>query len=250
MSRKIGKYGNLSYSVLTAAVLRGTMNNRNGGMHMTRKFSVPEHYTDVCAEICRRRKRILTRCGIWATAALALEYLYLWEYFETRIGWIGAAVLAVALLVIYPVKIGVLPLITDRGWEGRVRDVKKRSYIHFTNLWNRSFSGMTTRVEGHVYLYGREGRSPLLEKYVPHRHKFVLRDGAAELPYRAGDTLRCYIGGTYPVIVKRQGEDGYPPRVCIFCGKTECDREREVCDFCGFSLITPEETVNFVEYGM
>ncbi len=217
---------------------------------MQKKLEVPDQYEDIRAELYRRRRRILLPSLIWAAVVLVLEYVYLWEYFLTRIGFVGSVITAAVLFAAYPLKHGILKLISDRGWEGTVRDVKKRSYIHFRNLWARSYSGMTTRIEGHLYLHGREGRSAFMERRFPIKRKFILRSGDAELPYQTGDLVRCYRGCAYPVIVKRPGTDGYPPRVCVLCGKTEDLHERTVCDFCGFALITAAETVNFVEYGM
>ena len=218
---------------------------------MKDKITVPPQVTDVCKAVADKNRSILLRSGVWCAAALVLEYLYLWRYFCDRINMIASALIAVVLVLSYPIRCGILGLVTDRGWEGQVRDVKKCSYIHFRNLWGgRAYSGMSTRIEGHLYLHGREGRSPFLEKRFPIRKKFILRGGGDELPYEIGDTVRRYAGTAYPVIVRRPSLDTYPPRVCVFCGKTECDRERQVCDFCGFSLITPQETVNAVEYGM
>jgi len=225
-------------------------NERFEGFAMQKRIEIPAGYEDIASELQRRRRSVLLPSILWAAMILLLEYLYLWQYFSERINAAVSLLIAVILTAAYPIRRGILTLIADRGWEGEVRDVKKRSYIHFKNLWARSFSGMTTRIEGHLYLRGREGRSVFLERRFPIRRRFILRSGDAELPYQSGDFLRCYRGCAYPVIVKRPGSDGYPPRVCVFCGKTECDRSRAVCDFCGFSLVTPHETVNFVEYGM
>ena len=217
---------------------------------MRKSILVPDSYEDIRRELAHRRNMLYLKSAGWCAGVLFLEYLYLWEYFDTRIGGIGCAMIAVVLLLFYPVRVGVVAALCDRGWEGTVRDVKKRSYIHFKNLTNRFYTDMTTRIEGHLIMYGKEGRSAFLEKRFPIKHKFLLQSGASELPYLPGDHVRRYRGCTYPVIVHRAGEDRYPPRVCVFCGKTESDRERSVCDFCGFSLITPEETVRYVEYGM
>ena len=217
---------------------------------MRASIDIPQKYEDVCGAVAKKRGKLLFRCGLWCAAVIFLEYIYLWNYFSERISTVGSALIAVFLLLFYPIKKGILKIYSDRGWEGVVRDVKKKSYIHFRNLWARSYSGMTTRFEGHLYLHGREGRAAFLEKRFPIRKKFILRGGGDELPYRIGDTVRRYRGTSYPVIVRRPDTDGYPPRICVFCGKSESDRERSVCDFCGYSLITPEETVMAVEYGM
>ena len=217
---------------------------------MKANMDVPTKYEDVCGAVAKKRRSLQLRCGLWCAAVIFLEYIYLWSYFAARISTFGSALIAVFLLLSYPIKAGILKLFADRGWQGVVRDVKKKSYIHFRNFWARSYTNMTTRFEGHLYLYGREGRSAFLEKRFPIRKKFILRGGGDELPYQVGDTIRCYRGTAYPVIVRRPGIEGYPPRICVFCGKVECDRERSVCDFCGYSLITPEETVMQVEYGI
>ena len=217
---------------------------------MRKSIRVPAEYEDIKRELARRTRRLYLKSAIWCASVLILEYIYLWDYFAARIGVVGSALAAGVLLVFYPVKQGLFSEMTDFGWEGTVRDVKKKSYIHFKSLANRSYTDMTTRIEGHLIMYGKEGRSAFFEKWFPVKHKFMLRSGSAELPYLPGDYIRCYVGCAYPVIVRRPGEDWYPPRVCVFCGKTENNRERAVCDFCGFSLITPHETVQSVEYGM
>lgn len=217
---------------------------------MKKRICVPQEYEDITKALSHRRRTVFVKCGIWCGVMCLLWYVYLWDYFAARLGVVGSALIAAVLFVLYPLKAGIVRQLTDVGWEGTVRDVKKKSYIHFKNFWSRSYTGMTTRIEGHLYLHGREGRAAVLERFLPIRHRFILRDGGAELPYLARDHVRCYCGCAYPVIVLRPGDDGYPPRVCVFCGKTEEDRERVVCDFCGYSLITPTETVRHVEYGL
>ena len=215
-------------------------------------ITVPPEYEDVCRELVRRRKSVFIPSVIWVGAVVLLEYWYLWQYFNTRLGVPGAIVVGVVLVLVFPIHRGILSFLFERGWEGVVRDVKKKSYIHINGFagGRHGYSRMSTRIEGHLYLYGRTGRPKLLEKYLPVKRKFILRSGDDELPYRSGDRLRCYAGCRYPVIVTRDNMDGYPPRICVFCGKAETDRARSCCDFCGFSLITPSETVNAVEYGM
>lgn len=235
---------------MTLNSVYSTQNLMRGNDDMKPRIAVPEQYEDIRTQIRRKQHAVFLRCTLWCGAVVLLEYFYLWNYFAERINAPVSALIAVLLFVIYPLKKGILRLWTDRGWEGTVRDVKKKSYIHFRNLWGRSYSGMTTRFEGHLYLYGRAGRSAFLEKRFPIRYKFLLQNGGSELPYQSGDVLRRYRGSHYPVIVYRAGLSGYPPRVCVFCGKTEENRERAVCDYCGFSLITPAETVQFVEYGI
>ncbi len=217
---------------------------------MKQILSVPEEYADIRQKLAREQKAIYTRCLLWCAAVVIAEYIYLWQYFAERINAPVSALIAAVLLLIYPVKQGIFRMCLDRGWEGHVRDVKKKSYIHFRNLWGRAYSGMTTRIEGHLYLHGKQGRSPFLEKYMPIRKKYILQSSSAELPYRTGDRVRCYRGCAYPVIVTRSEMESYPPRICVFCGKVEQDREHSHCDFCGFSLITPAETVIAMEYGM
>ena len=244
----------VQYSILLDSAFRIWYNQHRtegeGTTDMKPCIAVPEQYEDIRAQIRRRQNAVFVRCSLWCAAVLLLEYFYLWRYFAERINITASALIAMVLFAIYPLKKGIVRIITDRGWQGTVRDVKKKSYIHFRNLWARSYSGMTTRMEGHVYMHSPKKRHPFLEKRFPIRHKFILQNTSAELPYQTGDFLRRYRGCQYPVIVYRTGEDGYPPRVCVFCGKTENDRARERCDFCGFSLITPKETVQYVEYGM
>ncbi|MBR5870713.1 MAG: hypothetical protein IKZ09_06720 [Clostridia bacterium] len=218
---------------------------------MKKTLLVPEKYDDICRAIENGRRRILIKSAIWCAAVVVLEYVYLWQYFSDRIHIAASALIAVLLLISYPIKCGILKLLSDHGWEGQVRDTKKRSYIHFNRRgMGYRYTSMSTRIEGHLYLCCGEGRAPLLEKWLPIRKKFILRSGEDELPYQIGDTVRCYRGTAYPVIVRRPSLDTYPPRVCVFCGKTEEDRERLNCDFCGYALVTTDETVMEIEYGM
>ena len=218
---------------------------------MKQRILVPSAFEGTCAEIARQKRAVYLACTVWAAVVLLLEWLYLWQYFYSRIGCIGAVLTALFLLGIYPMKKGLFRIWADAGWEGQVREIKKKSYIHFRNLWGgRAYSGMTTRFEGHLHLYAKKKRAPWLEKHFPIRHKFILRDGGDELVYRAGDFVRKYHGCAYPIIVRRGNEMSYPPRVCVFCGKAEEDRSHTHCDFCEQALIELPETVNFVEYGM
>ena len=81
-------------------------------------MDVPTKYEDVCGAVAKKCRSLQLRCGLWCAAVIFLEYIYLWSYFAARISTFGSALVAVFLLLSYPIKAGILKLFADRGWQG------------------------------------------------------------------------------------------------------------------------------------
>ena len=180
---------------------------------------------DIAETLAKKYRRFTLICLIWASLISVIEYLWLLEYFSSRMNIFASAVIWILLLTV--------PFLTKKSWR---------------LLFDKTYAGkvISVKYDRIVKPTAHSGRKivfiNVLEMLIDDGdkiHTVVLpcANASAIYPFEVGDIVCRYKGTKYPVFAALSRTKA---QICPICGTIHKPHERE-CFWCHHSVIKPSK---------